>query len=224
MRPARPTPWAARRAARWALAAPAAVLVAAVLVPALVAAASPPDRPADRQTDRYTLQAESRLWIDGSTSVAGFTCAAERTLGTGRLGAADEAAGTHALDAVVAVPVRSLDCGVGPMNRDLSEALRAERHPVIRFSLRGARVVTPPEETGWAAVEAWGTLALAGAERPVRVRAEGRRLGDGRVRLKGRHGLRMTDFGVEPPAGPLGLVRARDRVTVGFDLVAAHAP
>jgi len=37
-------------------------------------------------------------------------------------------------------------------------------------------------------------------------------------RLKGALPMKMTDFGISPPVGLFGLIRARDAMTVGFDL------
>ncbi len=173
----------------------------------------------------YALQPGSVFWIDGTTSVGGFTCMADQAAGVGVLDGSLQETGIQAartnFDAVVAVPVRVFDCGLRQMNRDLYEALRGAEHPAIRFTLTSASITDTSANDGWATVDAWGTLSLAGAERPLRLQAEGRTLPDGRLRLRGSHALRMTDFGVAPPAGPLGLVRARDHITVRFDLIAA---
>lgn len=163
---------------------------------------------------RFELQPESRFWIDGTSTVSAFTCEAAEVAGSGLVE-------PGRLSARVAVPVEAFDCGIGRMNRDFREALRAEEHPEIRFELRSAEVLEAPAEPGgWARLEARGTLTLAGAERAVLLRAEGRQLPDGRVRLRGRHVLRMTHFGLTPPTALLGLVRAHDVITVRFDLVA----
>ena len=182
-----------------------------------------PEAPVHVGTEsRYVLQTGSEFWIEGRTTVSGFTCTTEQAAGVAVLDRSSDPAGAPDFDAVIAVPVRSFDCGLRRMNRDLYEALRGEEYPAIRFALNGAAVDGTVAE-GWTHVEAWGTLALAGAERPVRLRAEGQRLPDGRVRLRGAHTLQMTDFGVDPPSDPLGLVRARDRITVHFDIHAAPA-
>ena len=165
--------------------------------------------------EAFVIGGDSRFWIDGTTSVSRFTCEAPQVAGFGTV----EANGTE-VEAVVAVPVRAFDCGVPPMNRDLYAALRGREHPAIRFALHRADVLGPPAADGWAELRAWGTLTLAGTERHLTVRADGRRLGAGRAELRGALALRMTDFGIDPPTGPLGLVRAHDQITVRFDLVA----
>jgi len=165
--------------------------------------------------DRYEVSQESRFWIDGTATTGPWTCEAEDVSGHGVLGG-------DALRAEVSVPVRAFDCGSGPMNRDLRHALRADAHPAIAFTLDRAETLGQETRPGaWVRVRATGRLRLAGVERSITLDAEGRRLADGRVALRGREGLRMTDFGVDPPSHALGLVRAHDPIVVRFDLVAA---
>ena len=169
-------------------------------------------------SQRYAVEAGSRFRIDGTSTVGTWRCAATEIDGAAHV---PEAAGAR-VTAEVTVGVRSFDCGVARMNHDFREALRVGEHPSIRFVLDGAEVLAPEARPGaWVPVRVTGRLRLAGAERPVAIAAEGQRLGQGRVRVRGTHALRMTDFGVDPPTGMLGLVRARDNVTVAFDLNAA---
>jgi len=184
-------------------------LAAALTLVALVGLAPAPPT-------RYAVADGSRFWIDGTATTGAWTCEA-RTVG-GRA----ELDGARRLDGEVVVPVRAFDCGSRPMTRDLRNALGAAAHPDVRYVLDGAEALaSEPRPGAWVPVRAVGTLRLAGATRRVAVTAEGRRRADGRVDVRGRLPLRMTDFGVEPPAHALGLVRAHDAITVRFDLVAA---
>jgi len=162
---------------------------------------------------RYVVEPGSRFWIEGTSTVSPYTCTAERVSGGGEVD-------SHRLSAEVRVPVRTFDCGVGAMNRDFQRALRAETNPEIRFVLRHVEA-SDPAAGGWAPIRAYGTLEMAGTQRAVTIEAEGRQLPGERVRIRGQHVLHMTHFGVDPPTGLLGLVRAHDRVVVRFDLTAA---
>lgn len=176
-----------------------------VVLGGLGAALAPPPR--------YVIAAGSRVWIDGSATTGRWTCEADQVHGHGLVsdGAGLTAQGT--------LPVRDFDCGSGPMNRDLYRALLADAYPAIEFVL--TRAEAPGRaDGGWAPVTATGTLRIAGVARTVAITAEGRRLPDGRVALRGEKPLRMSDFGVRPPSHALGLVRAHDAITARFDLVA----
>ena len=165
---------------------------------------------------RYEVAPQSRFWIEGTSTVGGYTCAAEGVSGYGILGDGRE------LAAEVVVPVRAFDCGSGPQNGDFYRALRADAHPVIRFELERAETLDPETRPGAPVrVRTTGTLRIAGVARTVTLVATGRRLADGRVALQGSQNLRMTDFGIEPPSHALGLIRASDAIVARFDLVAA---
>jgi polyisoprenoid-binding protein YceI len=187
---------------------------ALLLLAGLLAGAALPAHP-----QHFTVQPGSRFWIDGSATTGPYTCEADEVSGAGRV---EEAAqGAPQVTAEVAVPVRAFDCGMAPMNRDFYAALRGDAHPAVRFTLERAEVVEAARPGAWARVRATGALQLAGTTRRVVLAAEGQQLPDGRVRVRGEQALRMSDFGIEPPTGLLGLVRAHDGVTVRFDLVAA---
>jgi len=197
------------------------LLLAAVLLPAALLGAAGDGHPAGHGTGlsavRYAVAPGSRFRIDGTSTAGAWSCAASEVAG-----AADVPEGGAAVTAEVTVSLGSFDCGVARMNRDFRDALGAAAHPTIRFALDRAELLATEERPGaWVPVRAIGRLRLAGVERTVAIAAEGRRLGDGRVRLRGTHPMRMTTFGVTPPSGMLGLVRARDAVVVAFDLTAA---
>jgi polyisoprenoid-binding protein YceI len=170
--------------------------------------------------EQYTVKPASQFWIDGTSTVNAFTCAADQVAGHAVVEAPSNASTTE-LDAEVVIPVRSFDCGVRQMNRDMYEALKGQAFPAVRFALDRAEILPAPPYAEWTPVRVWGTLTLAGEQRPVTVTAQGKRLQDGLVRIQGRHALRMTDFNIDPPSGLLGLVRAHDDIVVRFDLVAA---
>jgi len=170
---------------------------------------------------QYRVGPASQFWIDGTSTVNSFTCAASEVAGHGVVKATESPSQHTDLNAEVVIPVRAFDCGVRQMNRDMYEALKGQTHPAVRFAVDRAQLLPAPPYAEWTPVKVWGTITLAGEQRPVTVTAQGQRLGDGRVRVQGQHALRMTDFDITPPTGLLGLVRAHDDIVVRFDLIAA---
>ena len=167
----------------------------------------------------FTLQPESRIWIDGASNVSSFTCEAGPIEGSAQLPDTPIMKAGLADAPALSAPVRLFDCGNGRMNSDLYDALDAKRHPYIEFRLLGAGV-----SDGWAGewqrIQVTGEIAIKGAWRTVSLTAEGRRLKNGLYRVRGRAPLKMTDFDVTPPTALLGMVRARDDIVVRFDLTA----
>ena len=120
------------------------------------------------------------------------------------------------------LPIDRLRCGNGRMERDLQRALRAEAHPMIVFrflDLVGG--LTHDIDGGSYHATVTGRLSLAGRSRDVDVRIEARRLARDRFRLRATLPLRMTDFDVTPPTALFGAIKAKDDLTVQFDLLLA---
>ncbi len=178
---------------------------------------------------KYSPDSDSRIWIEGSSNVNQFTCTAERYEGEAQL--PGEAAGSDnqmtddGLILEFRIPVQSFECGRSRMNRDLYNALKAGEFLYISFEYKDAINITPAtDQPGVFTLEIAGTLTVAGTSREILFDAQGHVLDNMRLRANGKKEIRMTDFDVEPPTGLLGMVRARDRLTVHFDLFASPDP
>lgn len=176
---------------------------------------------------RFAVQAESRMRIEGSSTVNTFTCLARDLTGylihDGPAAAAtSHMAGPHLPQAVLVVPVRSFSCGDRRMDRDLYRALKASDFPEIRYELSDVEILDNPSESSQThRLHAAGRLTVAGTTRPIKTALPGLRLPDGRLRATGVQEMRMSDFGIERPSALWGLIKARDRLLIRFDLIAA---
>lgn len=169
--------------------------------------------------------ADSRLWLEGRSNINRFSCAARQYQLQARLqsppiGDIAEAPTADGLFLALDIPVNDIRCGKDRMDRDLKNALKAERHAYIRFVLRDARLLSAPTaERPSYHLQVQGDLTVAGVTRPISFEADGYRLADGRLQAVGQAAIQMTDYGVKPPTGLWGLIRAHDRLDVHFDLV-----
>jgi hypothetical protein len=117
------------------------------------------------------------------------------------------------------IPVANFRCGNKVMERDMSQALKADRHPVIDFQfteLRGN--VNHDLDSGNYQATIAGQLVLAGSTREVEVLVTAERLARDRFRIRAELPLRMTDFGIQPPTALFGMVKAKNELLVRFDL------
>jgi polyisoprenoid-binding protein YceI len=163
------------------------------------------------------LQPESKLWVEGTSSVRSYTCRAARVDGTvatqpGSTSVAIADLENTVKGADVSVSVAGLECGNATMNAHLRRALRAETSPRIGYR------ITSYDVTPGGAVKLNGTLSIAGTEKPVSIDATATSEA-GRLRVKGSRQLKMTDFGVRPPTLMMGTMKVHDPVTVRFDVV-----
>jgi polyisoprenoid-binding protein YceI len=168
-----------------------------------------------------SFQPESRIWLEGTSTVRDFTCNAAELQGSVGTAATAVDLAVDRLEATVrtadvTVPVAELDCGNGTMNGHLRKALKAEHHPLIRFQMVDHQVV--PASNGEGIITMNGKLNIAGTEQTVTLDAVASRDASGKLRVRGSKDLLMTDFGVKPPSLMMGVAKVRDRVVVHFDV------
>ncbi|MEO8622801.1 MAG: YceI family protein [bacterium] len=165
-------------------------------------------------------QAESRIWVEGTSTIKSFKCsAADFALTVNADAGAVPAvlAGQKAVKSVaLTLPAAKLDCGNGTMNDHMRNALKVEKVPTIQFTLSGYDVAKAA--TGVEGV-VHGTLALGGAEHPVDITAVATDAGNGALRVAGSYELALSAFDLKAPSLMFGRIKVGDKVQVKFDLI-----
>lgn len=167
-----------------------------------------------------TLDARSRIWIAGTSTVRSFTCEAPA------FDAKIEAAGPGAVSALLAgekavqtatltVAANRMDCGNGTMNGHMARALKSGDFPTITFVL-GA--YDPAKAAAGIAGTIEGQLTLGGVTRPIAVKAAAKDE-NGALRVTGAYDLDMTQYGLKPPTLMMGTMKVGQVVKVHFDLI-----
>lgn len=123
------------------------------------------------------------------------------------------------------VPVASFHCGNRIMESDMRRALKADDHPRVEFRFRALRGgVRHDLDTGLYHATIVGDLSLAGQTKAIDVAVSAQRISRTSFRIRAVLPLQMTDFGVTPPTALFGAIRARDGLTVSFDLTLEMQP
>jgi hypothetical protein len=160
-----------------------------------------------------TFAAESKLWIEGTSTVRAFKCFA-KTINTELQGGPEGT--SSALESMVragtvSVAVSELDCANGTMNDHMRNALKVKENPIIAFTLDSYEI----RGTEASLV---GKLEIAGKEQaitfPATVTDDG-----GLVRVKAAKPINMKEWGVKPPSLMLGAMKVHETVTINFDVV-----
>jgi polyisoprenoid-binding protein YceI len=170
--------------------------------------------------EQLMLQPQSRLWIDGTSTIRSFTCKAVE------VNAVVEAKDANAIPTLltgekgvkavqVTVPAERLDCGNGTMNEHMRKALKVAESPTITFNLTDYDVTKSAEGISGTIR---GTLDLGGVTKPIALQATGAPEG-GMLHINGVYELRMTDYGLKPPSLMFGRIKVAETVKVGFDLL-----
>ena len=105
------------------------------------------------------------------------------------------------------------------LTKQMSKALKADKHPVIAFKLLG---YTVEPAAGGMTVKPTGTLTVAGVERPIDMVLEVKEQA-GSLHVRGTRDLLMTDFGIKPPTMFMGMLKTHDKVTIQLELQLALA-
>jgi len=169
--------------------------------------------------EQLTLQPESKLWVDGSSTVRSWSCKAadvDANIEAAPNGIAQVAAGEKGVRAVrVRVQSEKMDCGNGTMNEHMRKALKTESNPVIDFKLADYQVGKSGDAV---AGTLNGTLTLGGVTKSIAIPATGKSEG-GALRVTGSYALNMKDYDLKPPTLMFGRIKVGETVTVKFDLL-----
>jgi polyisoprenoid-binding protein YceI len=153
--------------------------------------------------DAYKLSEESKLSIDGTSTVHDWTVTANTMSGTIRT------KGNSPKEINFDVTVADILSERGAtMDKKMHAALQKESHPKVLFALKEVK----NEST------LTGILTIAGKPKEVEISGDIESSGDN-LKISGQYGIALKDFDIEPPTAMFGQVIVGDDVTVNFDLV-----
>ena len=166
------------------------------------------------------LQPQSRLWIDGTSSIRSFSCKANE------VNATIEASGPNAIAQLligdkgvktvrVNVPAERLDCGNGTMNEHMRKAIKLSEFKSIEFRLTEYTVAHNADGIS-GTID--GSLLLGGVTKPITLQATGKPEA-GMLHITGSYDLDMTEYGLKPPTLMFGRIKVGKTVKVNYDLL-----
>ena len=168
------------------------------------------------------LAPESRLWVEGTSTVRNWNCKAPGVTATINADGERDATkdvlkgekGIAGVTLIVAVPM--MNCNDNDtMNEHMRKALKASEFQAITFTL--ARYEIAKGTVGLQATLS-GTLLLGGVEKPIAFPVDVTDGGAGKLHVTGSALVKMRDFDLKPPTLMLGTMRVGNDITVKFDL------
>lgn len=180
-----------------------------LLLVLLLAAGTEPPR------DLYVLSGGYAVTIDGTSNVRDW----KENVGkvTGFMEAEINPDGSIGLTSIrICMNTMSIKSDMGKvMDNKTYDALKAGAYPEILFTLNTPQRLTPMKN-GETTVPVKGWLSLAGVSRPVIMQVRTCSINQGKVEFEGFENLKMTDFGVRPPAALFGTLHASPDITIHF--------
>ena len=169
----------------------------------------------------YTIQSDSKLWIDGTSNKNDWTVTATEVSGFVMKDAGGSIENPGIQKTEIVVPsAKILSRKSSIMDRLMKKSLKVQQHAEITYALTHAEVEATTE-TGYT-LKAMGELTLAGVTNEITMNVEGEELEDGQIRFKGSHSMLMSDYNIERPTAMYGALRTGDEVVVHFDLLVAR--
>ncbi|MBI4375051.1 MAG: YceI family protein [Elusimicrobia bacterium] len=160
---------------------------------------------------------DSRLWLEGDSTLHAFKSEATQihALGAASAAGASELLKPGAVKSLkVEVPVDGLRSGDRKLDKNMKEALKGGQYPRIIYEMTRYEVAPAPQGHG---ITVQGFLSVAGSSRPVTLEAVALVQGS-RLRVTGSEPVKMTDHGIKPPKMMLGSIKTKDEVIVRWDL------
>jgi polyisoprenoid-binding protein YceI len=173
-------------------------------------------------TARVAVAPDSKLWIEGTSNLHGWSCKATTLEAAVDLDAATAnevaVAPPKSLKRVqVKVPVKSIKCGHGGMDDNLYKALKADESPDISYILATFDAASGEAKDSFT-LHTVGTLTIAGKENNLTMDVIATRMPDGTVKATGVVPIKMTDYGIKPPTAIFGRLKTGDEVKINFEL------
>ena len=200
-------------------------LKSSVLFAALFAAASL----VAADLTKYEPRPGSRVTIDGDSTVHKWTVQSQIVGGSMELGFDPQnppAPGKVEAKVATTIPVRSIKSGKKPMDDIMHQTLKMQSAPRIEYRLTELTLKEAPKSpTAPLLFDSKGELAVAGVTNKIAMPVTMERLEGNKLKSTGSVNLKMTSFGMKPPAPKiaLGLISTSDDVKVTFEWLTEKA-
>jgi len=167
------------------------------------------------------LQPDTRVWLEGTSTMHDYRANASRILGTVIADSAifgewkrNSSRLLHKVEMII--PVKSLLSGDEKLDENMYDALKADDHENITYRMSNASVAFAGGDT--ATLRTVGTLSVGGKEKESEMSVTLLRHEDGILRIKGNTDLLMTDFDIDPPTF-MFVLTTDNKVKISFDLL-----
>lgn len=151
----------------------------------------------------YTLSSDSKLTVDGTSTIHDWTVAANSLAGSITM----KDGLPKAIEFKVEVAGIQSERGA-TMDKKMHAALKKEEHPEITFVLAEIKNST----------SLIGTLNIAGYEKTVEIPVK-MNTDNTSLKISGQYTITLQEYGIEPPTAMFNQIIVGDVVTVKFDMV-----
>lgn len=186
-----------------------------------------------QETVRYTAKAGSKIKIEGTSTIHDWAVETSLIGGFMELGpdfpldpSKNPAPGKINAKVETLIFVSSIKSEKKNMDEVMYDTMKQKDHPKITYKLQSLTLKETPKPGQPMVFDSVGTLNVAGTmtTNAIQVTMEPQDNGE-KIIVKGNTTMKMTDFGMKPPAPAvgLGLIKTGDEVKVSFEWITAKA-
>lgn len=127
----------------------------------------------------------------------------------------------------VRIPVRSIKSGKSLMDGVMHKAMKQDKHPTIIYVLTKMEASDAERKLGSPLrYDSEGKLSVAGKTKTITMPVYLVKHGEKGLRITGKTKVKMTDFGIQPPAPKLalGFIKTGDEVEITFEWITKRRP
>lgn len=172
---------------------------------------------------KYSIDTASSITIAGESNVSAFQCLYSEGLPTGyvtiiRDGVLDQK--VEFSKSVLDIKIKSFDCKNSLMNRDLYNAMNADKNPFIRIELQKAFILKSVNELHPKrdlTIEISLTINETCKRELIDLVVE--ETASNMLKITGSKSIKMTDYNITPPSAMMGLIKVKNLIIIQFELV-----
>lgn len=149
--------------------------------------------------------------ISGTSTLHDWTAEVEAIKGEGEVEIKDN----HLVsikDLKVSIPVTTIKSGKKSMDKNIYEALKADKNPYIEYTF------TKVEKQEQGILIASGNLKVNGVSRSLELETTYNIQSPEKLTFKGEANFKMTDFNVDPPTALMGTVKTGNEISIPFTI------
>lgn len=188
--------------------------------------------PAQEMTRFAAVPGKSKVQIDGTSTIHDWIVESHLVVGSVELDPtfptdpAEKPAAAGKVNAKVdlSIPVRQLKSGKKPMDEVMYEAMNQKTFPKIEYHLTEMVLKEiPAASSATLQFDTKGELTVSGVTNKISMPVTMQRIDKTQLRFTGSTALKMTSYGIKPPAPKiaLGFITTGDDIKITFDWLTA---
>jgi hypothetical protein len=121
------------------------------------------------------------------------------------------------------IPVKSFDCGMNLITKDLRKTLKSDEHPFMNIRLKEMSDLISNVKNG-DNIETKTDIILSGIKKQNSIKFKVKKSDNNIITLEGKKVIQLSDYNLKPPKRFLGSVQVKDELEVSIKMKLRKVP